>query len=123
MGKRNSAARTTLVLLLSLSPSFAAELNAFPLALRPSPPTPTAEGINAGRACLSAYSPLLGMNATVLSVHVAVDGSVKDVTATQSSGVAAFDEAARSCVAANWRYHPAWKDGKSVEAVVNLAIK
>jgi len=84
---------------------------------------PTAEGINAGRACLAAYAPSLGMNATVLSVHVAVDGSVKDVTVTQSSGVAAFDEAARRCVAANWRYHPAWKDGKSVEAVVNLAIK
>jgi TonB family protein len=125
MGKGNSAARTTLALLLSFSPgiSFAAELTPFPLALRPSPPTPTAEALNAGRKCLSAYSPSLGMNATVLSVNVAVDGSVKNVTVTQSSGVAAFDEAARSCVAANWRYHPAWKDGKSVEAVVKLAIK
>ena len=126
MGKGNLATRAALALFLSLSPevSLAAELTPFPLTFHAtSRPTPTADALNAGRNCLAAYTPSPGMNPTVVLVNVAVDGSVKNVTVVQSSGNGAFDEAARSCVGANWRYHPASRDGKPTEAVEKLMIK
>ena len=51
---------------------------------------------------------------TVLAFVVASDGSVKNITVSQSSGNDDLDGAAAAC-ARTWRYHPATRDGVAVD--------
>lgn len=51
---------------------------------------------------------------TEVSFVVGVDGSVRDLSVTKSSGSQKLDNAASSCIA-GWKYTPASKDGHSVE--------
>jgi protein TonB len=51
---------------------------------------------------------------TEVSFTVGVDGSVRDLSVTKSSGSYKLDNAASSCIA-NWKYTPASKDGRPVE--------
>lgn len=61
----------------------------------------------------------------VLDFHVAVDGSTRDIIVRTSSGSAVLDNTAEACAAA-WRYHPATRNGQSVEvpwtATINFAL-
>jgi len=59
----------------------------------------------------------------VFVIEVGIDGSVKDVSIARSSGSALLDKAAVDCAKAHWRFRPALKDGKPVEASVKYAIK
>ena len=52
---------------------------------------------------------------TEVSFKVGIDGTVKDIAVTKSSGSQALDNVTLSCVAA-WKYTPATKDGKPLEA-------
>lgn len=51
---------------------------------------------------------------TLLSFHIAVDGSVKDLAVANSSGSQRLDDAAVNC-AARWRYKPAIENNQPVE--------
>ena len=70
-------------------------------------------------ACGQKYYPSLATRlghegTTVLSFKIGPDGSVKDVTVSQSSGFPELDEAAIPC-AQNWEYKPAMQNGQPVE--------
>ena len=69
-------------------------------------------------SCEQNYPPIsqrLGeQGVTVLAFHIAVDGSIKDITVANSSGSERLDNAAMSC-AASWRYTPAIEAGHPVE--------
>ncbi|MGA7710664.1 MAG: energy transducer TonB [Rhizomicrobium sp.] len=52
---------------------------------------------------------------TVVAFHIGVDGIPKDITIAGSSGSERLDNAAISCVAANWHYSPAIEEGHPVE--------
>lgn len=60
---------------------------------------------------------------TIVSVTIAVDGSVKTATVAQSSGVNSLDEAAVNCIAEHWHFHPAIQNGKPVEVTKTYLIK
>jgi TonB family protein len=51
---------------------------------------------------------------TVLAFRVGIDGSIKDLTVSKSSGNSHLDEASVAC-AQNWHYKPATLDGMPVE--------
>ena len=53
---------------------------------------------------------------------MAVDGSVKDVTVSQSSGNADLDAASVTCVR-GWQYKPATRGGVPVEAAWQAAVR
>lgn len=59
-------------------------------------------------------TPPNGIGATVYTLVVATDGTPKDITLVQSSGVPELDEAALSC-AEFFRWSPATENGKPVE--------
>ena len=59
---------------------------------------------------------------TILSFRIAVDGSVKDVRVSKSSGDEAFDREGALC-AAKWRYESAKENGKAVEANWSAAVE
>ena len=65
----------------------------------------------------------LGEQGTVIvSILVAVDGSVADAHVSQSSGYALLDGSALSTVKSKWRFKPARKGGKSVASWVRVPI-
>ncbi|MGD0191399.1 MAG: energy transducer TonB [Rhizomicrobium sp.] len=57
----------------------------------------------------------------VLRVVVAVDGSVKDASVLQSSGVDELDKATLACVS-QFHYRPAMQNGAAIESQTTLAI-
>ncbi|HTT97121.1 MAG TPA: TonB family protein [Rhizomicrobium sp.] len=59
---------------------------------------------------------------TLASFTVAPNGSVKDVWLADKSGIAAIDDAAKTCAGA-WRYRPATRAGKPVEKVWQDVIR
>lgn len=59
-----------------------------------------------------------GLTGTVmLRVLVDVDGRPLDVAVERSSGHRVLDVAARRQVLAKWRFHPAMRDGRAVQAI------
>ena len=58
----------------------------------------------------------------VLRVTIGADGSVRRVDIARSSGWAILDRTARDRIA-TWHFHPATRDGKSVESVEDQAIR
>lgn len=58
-----------------------------------------------------------GQQGTVqLNISVAADGSVQDVSVTESSGSQALDDAAIEWIKEHWRYRPATRNGQAVVA-------
>ena len=53
---------------------------------------------------------------------VTVDGTVRDVAVSESSGIHDIDETALRCVG-SWTYKPAIKDGKPIEMRLKYRIK
>ena len=51
---------------------------------------------------------------TILSYHIAIDGSEKDLAVTNSSGNADLDKASLDCVS-TWRYFPVKQNGQPVQ--------
>ena len=58
---------------------------------------------------------------TVLAFRVTIDGTVKDLTVSESSGNDDLDAASAAC-AQRWQYKPATHDGASVEAQWQAAV-
>ena len=131
MGKGDFASRAALALLFLLNPeiSFAQQqITSFPMQKITLPPMMfapalTSDAITAGHKCLAAYSPPPGLNSTVVSMKVAVDGSVKNITVAQTSGSDVFDQAALNCVATSLQFHPALQNGQPIEANMKFEIK
>ena len=59
----------------------------------------------------------------LLRVHVRADGSVAEVTVTQSSGFSQLDDSALRTVRESWRFIPARLDGIPVESWVEVPIR
>ena len=51
---------------------------------------------------------------TIVSYHIGIDGAVKNVAVTQSSGISELDQAATECMS-SWRFYPATQNGQPVE--------
>jgi TonB family protein len=80
-----------------------------------------------GQHCESSYYPptavrLHSVRPTFLSIKIAVDGSVRDATVTQSSGYDVLDRYAAQCISSSWHFKPAIQDGQPVEFVKKYAI-
>jgi protein TonB len=80
----------------------------------------------AGQPCGMSRFPSIGnaINSalpTIVSVRIATDGSVKNVTVTQSSGYDSLDASVVTC-ASSWRFKPAIQDGQPVEFVKEFEI-
>jgi TonB family protein len=72
--------------------------------------------------CKSSYHPdRIPKPSTTVSYRIATDGTVKDATVVQSSGVPVFDSAAVNCVA-SWRFFPATQNGQPVEVGQALEV-
>jgi len=82
------------------------------------PPISSPASIGRKHECQSNYpaiSQRLGEEGVItVAFHIAVDGSVKDVSILNSSGSERLDNAALACVP-NWRYTPAIEAGHPVE--------
>jgi protein TonB len=114
--------------------SAAAQTPTLPPAATPSTSAPpplqspvTPPTLEAGQRCQQFHrSPLLvshnSVLPTVVSVTVAADGSVKNVTVIQSSGFDSLDQTAVECISSTWRYKPAIQDGQPVEIVKKYEI-
>lgn len=59
----------------------------------------------------------------LLQVLVDVDGRPLDVTIAEGSGHRELDQAARRHVLANWRFRPAMRDGRAVQAIGLVPIE
>jgi len=100
----------------------------------PAPPKPqappvTAAVLAAGLAtkCASSYYPALAVRlnhegATLVTVHVAVDGSVTGADVAESSGHDELDQAATHCVNSAWRFKPAMQNGQPVASTKQYRI-
>lgn len=58
-----------------------------------------------------------------VSLTITADGRVGACAVTQSSGFARLDEATCRVIQRRWRYNPATRDGKPVEATVTKAVR
>lgn len=75
------------------------------------------------RPCKSSFKPEgpIPNPATTVSYRIATDGTVRDATVEESSGVPSFDSAVVRCVAA-WRFYPVTQNGQPVEAGQKLQV-
>jgi len=74
------------------------------------------------KACSSGYEPdQIPNGATTVSYRIATDGTVRDATVAESSGVPVFDSAAVRCVT-SWRFYPVTQNGRPVEAGQGLQV-
>src|SRR5215469_9599879 len=74
------------------------------------------------RACKSGFRPnRIPNSATTVSYRIATDGTVRDATVTESSGVPVFDSSVVDCVSA-WRFFPVTQNGQPVEASQRLQV-
>ncbi len=64
-----------------------------------------------------------GLTGTVeLEILVGVDGKPLEATVVRSSGHRVLDQAARKVVLAQWRFQPAVRDGREVQAIGRVPI-
>lgn len=64
-----------------------------------------------------------GLTGTVeLEILVGVDGKPLEAKVVRSSGHRVLDEAARKVVLSRWRFHPAVRDGREVQALGRVPI-
>lgn len=68
------------------------------------------------------YPPSMNTGEVVLKVEVAADGTAAGVTVDRSSGHADLDEAAMEA-AREWKFVPAYKDGKAVAGKVRVPVR
>jgi len=82
--------------------------------------------VGRSHSCQDKYPPIavrLGEEGTTaLAFKITADGSVTDVTVSESSGHSDLDEAAVRC-AGNWHYQPALQNGKPVEVPWQTHVK
>ncbi|HXL98514.1 MAG TPA: energy transducer TonB [Rhizomicrobium sp.] len=84
----------------------------------PAPPPVKPPGALGSHTCAQQYpreATRLGQEGdNTVSFHITADGSVTNVTVTQSSGIDVLDQAAITCVS-GWLYKPATQNGQPVE--------
>ena len=68
------------------------------------------------------YPPSMNTGEVVLKVEVAADGTASGVTVDRSSGHVDLDDAAMEA-ARQWKFVPAYKDGKAVAGKVRVPVR
>jgi periplasmic protein TonB len=96
----------------------------------PAPPKPagiTSPVLSSGsNNCATRYYPPISVRlnqegTTLVTIHVAADGSVQSVDIAGSSGFDSLDQASIKC-SSNWHFKPAMQDGQPVAAAKQLKI-